>query len=48
MGGYEEFLMRKFKAEQEWKKSKEYKMFKAVAIIGFIAAVVLSAVILFI
>ena len=45
-GGYEEFLMRKFKAEQEFKKSKEYKILVAVSVIGFIIAVILPIIIL--
>ena len=46
MGGYEEFLMRKFKAEQEFKKSKKYKILVAVSVIGFIIAVILPIIIL--
>ena len=46
MGSYEEFLMRKFKAEQEFKKSKEYKILVAVSVIGFIIAVILPIIIL--
>ena len=44
---YEEFLMQKYKAELEFKKSTKYKVMKVVAIIGFIITVVGSWIILF-
>ena len=37
---------RKYKAEQEFKKSKEYKILVAVSVIGFIIAVILPIIIL--
>lgn len=46
MSVYTEFLYQKYKAEQEFKKSKEYKIMKITAIIGFIIAVTVPAVIL--
>lgn len=45
---HEEFLYQKYKAEQKWKQSTEYKIMKAVAIIVFIIAVIGSGIILFI
>ncbi len=44
---YEEFLMQKYKAELEFKKSTKYKVMKIVAITVFIVAVVGSGIILF-
>lgn len=44
---YEEFLMQKYEAEKKFKKSTEYKILQAIAVIVFIIAVVSSGIILF-
>lgn len=43
---FEEMLYRKYKAEQEFKQSSEYKVMVTIAVIGFIIAVILPIIIL--